>query len=80
MNETGLFRIWVFLAGTPLLWLTITVLAYVGSLWVRRLAAGHALANPVLMSVAERLALVQDGAPAQPRLESFQHEHLPQHS
>jgi predicted murein hydrolase (TIGR00659 family) len=52
MNETGLFRIWVFLAGTPLLWLTITVLAYVGSLWVRRLAGGHALANPVLMSVA----------------------------
>jgi predicted murein hydrolase (TIGR00659 family) len=52
MNDTGLFRIWVFLASTPLLWLTITVLAYVGSLWLRRLAGGHALANPVLMSVA----------------------------
>ena len=52
MNETGLFRIWVFLSGSPLLWLTITVLTYLGALWMRRLSGGHALVNPVLVSVA----------------------------
>ena len=52
MNETGMFRIWVFLSGTPLLWLTITVLAYLGALWLRRFSGGHTLLNPMLVSVA----------------------------
>jgi predicted murein hydrolase (TIGR00659 family) len=52
MNEAGLFRIWVFLAGSPLLWLTITMLAYLFALWLRRISGGHPLLNPVLVSVA----------------------------
>jgi len=52
MNELGLFRIWVFLASSPLLWLTVTVLVYLGSLWLRRLSGDHSLMNPVLVSVA----------------------------
>jgi len=52
MSETGLFRIWVFLASTPLLWLTITVLVYLGALLLRRLSGGNTLVNPVLFSVA----------------------------
>jgi hypothetical protein len=52
MHDAGLFRIWVFLAGSPLLWLTVTVLAYLGALHVHRLVGGHSLANPVLISVA----------------------------
>jgi predicted murein hydrolase (TIGR00659 family) len=52
MSETGLFRIWVFLASSPLLWLTITVMVYLGALWLHRLSGGHSLVNPALVSVA----------------------------
>jgi predicted murein hydrolase (TIGR00659 family) len=52
MSEASLFRIWVFLSGTPLLWLTVTVVVYVGSLWLHRVSGRHALVNPVLVSVA----------------------------
>ena len=52
MNETSLFRIWVFLASSPLLWLTVTVMVYLGALWLHRLSGRHALVNPVLVSVA----------------------------
>jgi predicted murein hydrolase (TIGR00659 family) len=52
MNETSLFRIWVFLASSPLLWLTVTVMVYLGALWLHRLSGRHSLVNPVLVSVA----------------------------
>jgi predicted murein hydrolase (TIGR00659 family) len=52
MNEAGLFRIWVFLASSPLLWLTVTVLVYLAALWVHERSGRHSLANPVLISVA----------------------------
>jgi predicted murein hydrolase (TIGR00659 family) len=52
MSETGLFRIWVFLASSPLLWLTVTVMVYLGALWLHRLSGGHSLVNPALVSVA----------------------------
>jgi len=52
MSDAGLFRIWVFLASSPLLWLTVTVLVYLASLWVYRRSGGHSLANPILWSVA----------------------------
>jgi predicted murein hydrolase (TIGR00659 family) len=52
MSDTGLFRIWVFLASSPLLWLTVTVMAYLGALWLHRLSGGHSLVNPALVSVA----------------------------
>lgn len=52
MAETvGLFRIWVFLSSSPLLWLTVTVLAYLAALKLRELAGGHAVVNPVLVAV-----------------------------
>lgn len=51
MPDAGLFRIWVFLAGSPLLWLTVTVLVYLAALWVHARSGGHSLANPILISV-----------------------------
>jgi predicted murein hydrolase (TIGR00659 family) len=52
VNEGGLFRIWVFLASSPLLWLTVTLLVYLGALWLHARSGGNSFANPVLISVA----------------------------
>ena len=46
------FQIWVFLAQSPLLWLTITVLVYLGALALYRRSGLNPLVNPVLVSVA----------------------------
>ncbi|MEO1767387.1 LrgB family protein [Thiobacter aerophilum] len=45
-------HIWVYLAASPLLWLTLTLIAYQGATWVSRRLDHHPLANPVLLSVA----------------------------
>ena len=58
MNEAGFFRIWVFLSSSPLLWLTVTVLAYLGALWLHRRSGGHSLVNPVLIAVAALVLLL----------------------
>lgn len=52
MSDGGLFRIWVFLTGSPLLWLTVTVLVYLAALWLYARSGGHSLVNPILLSVA----------------------------
>lgn len=46
------FQIWVFLAQSPLLWLTLTVLVYLGALALYRRSGLNPLVNPVLVSVA----------------------------
>jgi putative effector of murein hydrolase len=58
MNEGGLFRIWVFLASSPLLWLTVTVLAYLGALWLHKRSGGYSLVNPVLIAVAALIGVL----------------------
>ena len=52
MSDAGLFRIWVFLASSPLLWLTVTLLVYLAALWLYGRSGGHSLVNPILLSVA----------------------------
>jgi predicted murein hydrolase (TIGR00659 family) len=44
--------IWVYLSASPLLGLTITLLAYQGAFWVYRRVGMNPLANPVALSVA----------------------------
>jgi predicted murein hydrolase (TIGR00659 family) len=44
-------EIWVYLATSPLLWLTATLLAYQGAYWVFKRSGEHPLANPVLLAV-----------------------------
>ncbi|MCC7312825.1 MAG: LrgB family protein [Sulfuritalea sp.] len=49
---------WVYLAASPLLGLTMTLLAYQGATWLHRRCGGHPLANPVLLAVAVLVALL----------------------
>ena len=50
--RANVFEIWVFLAQSPLLWLTLTILAYLGALWLYRRSGFNSLVNPVLLAVA----------------------------
>lgn len=43
--------IWVYLAASPLLGLTLTLLAYLLALWLHQRCKQHPLANPVLIAV-----------------------------
>ena len=45
-------EIWVYLAASPLLWLTLTLLAYQAALWVSARVRHHPLANPMPIAVA----------------------------
>ena len=47
-----LSQIWVYLATSPLLGLTITLLAYQGAFWIYQRSGNNPLANPVLIAVA----------------------------
>lgn len=46
-----LSEIWVFLAQSPLLWLSLTLLAYLGALWLHKRSGANPVVNPVLVSV-----------------------------
>jgi predicted murein hydrolase (TIGR00659 family) len=46
-----LVRLWVYLAADPLLWLTLTLVAYHGGLWLHQRFGGSPLLNPVLIAV-----------------------------
>ena len=43
--------IWVYLAQTPLLWLTLTLLVYSGAQWLFTKSGALPLVNPVLLSI-----------------------------
>ncbi|MCW0235929.1 MAG: LrgB family protein [Ferrovibrio sp.] len=45
------FELWVFLSRSPLLWLTVTLAAYVAADRVSQATGRHPLANPVLHSI-----------------------------
>ena len=53
-----LTEIWVYLAASPLLGLTVTLLAYQGAWWVCRRCRFHPLANPVLLAVTALVLLL----------------------
>ena len=48
----NLEEIWVYLSTSPLLGLTLTLLAYQAAFWIYKRVGFHPLANPVLISVA----------------------------
>ncbi len=54
-----LAEIWVYLSASPLLGLTITLLAYQSAYWLYKRAGFHPLANPVLLAVAALVLLLQ---------------------
>jgi predicted murein hydrolase (TIGR00659 family) len=45
------FELWVYLSGTPLAGLTLTLLAYSAAWWIYTRCRMHPLANPVLIAV-----------------------------
>lgn len=59
MPPTGrLGELWVYLAASPLLGLSVTLVAYLGAVWLNRRCHGHPLANPVLLAVIALVALL----------------------
>ncbi|MEH6719481.1 MAG: LrgB family protein [Aurantimonas endophytica] len=57
MGET-LVDVWVYLAASPLLALTMTLIAYQGAVWLYHKAGSTALLNPVLVTVALVVAVL----------------------
>jgi predicted murein hydrolase (TIGR00659 family) len=53
-----LSEIWVYLSASPLLGLTLTLLAYQGAYALHRRCGGHPLANPVRIAVATLVGLL----------------------
>lgn len=47
-----LYQVWVYLATTPLLGLTLTLVAYLAATWLARRGGERPLLNPVLLAVA----------------------------
>lgn len=70
-------EIWVYLSTTPLLGLTLTLLAYQAAFWVYRRCGFHPLANPVLISVALLAGiLLVTGTPYQTYFDGAQFVHF----
>jgi predicted murein hydrolase (TIGR00659 family) len=52
------FALWVYLSTTPLLWLTVTLLAWLAADELARASGRHPLVNPVLLAVVLVAALL----------------------
>jgi len=69
--------IWVYLAASPLLGLTLTLLVYQGAYWIYRRAGFNPLLNPVALSVAALvLLLTLTGTPYQTYFDGAQFVHF----
>lgn len=58
MHPLPITELWVYLAASPLLGLTLTLLAYQLAFWLYRKSGCNALANPVLIAVALLVSLL----------------------
>jgi len=77
MGEAALADIWVYLAASPLLWLTLTLLCYLIALRLYRLAGETPLLNPVAIAVALLIGLlVLTGTPYQTYFDGAQFVHF----
>ncbi|WP_449394947.1 LrgB family protein [Devosia riboflavina] len=56
---SGISEIWVYLSSSPLLWLTVTILAYLLALAISARLGGTPLANSVLIAGILIIALLQ---------------------
>lgn len=56
---SGVQQLWVYLAATPLLWLTLTLVAYQLGTWLFRRAGFTPLLNPVLTAVLALVVLLK---------------------
>jgi len=73
----GDFSLWVYLARTPLLWLTVTLTAYVAADRIAAATGRHPLANSVLISVIfVAVVLAVTGTPYSTYFEGAQFVHF----
>jgi predicted murein hydrolase (TIGR00659 family) len=71
------FSIWVYLSATPLLWLTLTLIAWIAAEAIARACNRHPLANPVLIAIVMMGAvLLATGAPYKVYFEGAQFVHF----
>lgn len=56
--SSDIWQLWVYLSTTPLVGLTVTLLAYQAGLWLYERAGRHPLLNPVLLAVIVLVALL----------------------
>jgi predicted murein hydrolase (TIGR00659 family) len=71
------FSLWVYLSRTPLLWLTVTLLAYLAADRLSAVLRRHPLANPVLIAVVlTALLLAATGTPYRTYFEGAQFVHF----
>jgi predicted murein hydrolase (TIGR00659 family) len=74
---TGEFAVWVYLSRTPLLWLTVTLLAYVIADRIAQATNRHPLANPVLVAITLTAAVLEaTGTPYATYFEGAQFVHF----
>ncbi len=75
LGELG--QVWVYLAATPLLWLSVTLVAYLAAFNLYRAAGDNPLLNPVALAVALLIAiLVTTGTPYATYFEGAQFVHF----
>ena len=69
--------VWVYLSASPLLGLTITLVAYQGAYWVYKRANFHPLLNPVAIAIAALVLLLKlTGTPYQTYFDGAQFVHF----
>lgn len=59
MTEAAPFNLWVYLAATPLLWLTLTIGVFLAAQRLARLSGYHTLVNPVLITIVLVVIVLQ---------------------
>ncbi|HMO28356.1 LrgB family protein [Enterovirga sp.] len=71
------FSLWVYLSASPLLWLTVTLIAWLVADALARAARGNAFVNPVLISIVLVGALLRlTGTPYERYFEGAQFVHF----
>ncbi len=77
MDDTEIYRVWVYLAETPLLWLTVTLIAYVTGDTISARLRRHPLANPVVIAAGLLVVLLAvTGTPYSDYFEGAQFVHF----
>jgi len=77
VSSLDLQEIWVYLSTSPLLGLTVTLIAYQAGFWLYRRARLNPLVNPVLLAVIFLVALLTvTGTPYQTYFEGAQFVHF----
>ncbi|WP_240231951.1 LrgB family protein [Devosia lacusdianchii] len=59
MTGSPAFDLWVYLAASPLLWLTLTIGVFLAAQYLARLSGFHTLVNPVLITIVLIVLVLQ---------------------